>query len=568
MRLLLAVLLTSFASCCVLGQTYTISTFAGNGTAGFSGDNGPATSAQLSQPAAIAVDSAGSVFISDTSNNRIRKVSGGVITTVAGNGMAPQVTTCAQFAQPTGVAVDSAGNVYFAVPSYNLVCKVANGIITTVAGNGTFASSGDNGPALSAGLYGPFTVALDAPGNLYIAEICRIRKVSNGVITTVAGNGSCGFGGDNGPAINSQLNHPEGVAVDSAGNLYIADTFNNRIRKVSNGLITTVAGYSVVASTGTNGPASSDELVTPTGVAVDSAGNIYIAAIGFGRILKVSNNVITRIAGGGSALGDNGPATSALLYPQNLAVDSAGKVFIADQNSNRIRLLIPATGTPAPDFTNALRIAQIAEGASWKTLFAIVNLNPSSSVNYAVNFWNDNGAPLQLPIVNGSAGATLFGTIPPNTTYFFETPGTSSTLLQGWGEVASDGRIGVLSIFRQSVSGRPDSEGTVNGTVSNNSIFLPFDNSNGYVTGVAVANTNPTQTLNISLLFQLEGGGQATGNLSLPAHAHTAFVLPTMFPAVSGARGTIHFTAPTADLSVVGLRFSPTNSFTSLGSFQ
>ena len=324
-----------------------ITTVAGNGVCcGFSGDNGPATSAQLGVPAAVAVDSAGNLYIADTSNNRIRKVSGGVITTVAGNGT-PGFSgdngpaTSAQFNAPYGVAVDSAGSLYIADSANNVIRKVSAGVISSVAGNGTPSFSGDNGPATSAQLLDPYGVAVDSVGNLYVADTANncVRKVSNGVITTVAGNATYGFSGDNGPAASAQLRHPYGVAVDSAGNLYIADYDNNRIRKVSNGQITTVAGNGGYGSSGDNGPATSAELYQPTGVAVDSAGNLYIADWGGSRIRKVTNGTITTVAGGGlSGLGDNGPATSAQLsVPAGVAVDSAGNLYIADEDNCRIR---------------------------------------------------------------------------------------------------------------------------------------------------------------------------------------------------------------------------------------
>jgi virginiamycin B lyase len=217
-------------------------------------------------------------------------------------------------------------------------------------------------------------------------------------------------------------------------------------------------------------------------------------------------------------------------------------------------------------FLNALRVPQIADGSSWKTLFQIVNLD-QTSVSYSTQFWDDNGNPLRLPILNGSTGV-FAGTLAPGGTAFAETPGASPMLAQGWAEVASTGRIGVLAIFRQSVQGRPDSEGTITATPSGSQVFLPFDNTSGYVTGVAVANTSTTQPLSMSLLFQMSDGSQSRSTLTLSAHAHTAFVLTSMFPSLAGLRGLIQFTASTPDLAVVGLRFSPTSSFTSLESFQ
>ena len=316
-----------------------ITTVAGGGSV--LGDNGPATGAQLNGPTGVAADSAGNLYIADLGNNRIRKVSNGVITTVAGNGT-PSYSgddgpaTSAQLNGPSGVAVDSAGNVYIVDEGNSRIRKVSNGVITTVAGGGSVL--GDNGPATSAQLNGPSSVSADSIGDLYIADTGdnRIRKVSNGAITTVAGNGNPL--GDNGTATSAELSNPSGVAVDSAGELYIADLGNNRIRKVSNGVITTVAGNGTAGYSGDNGPATGAQLYGPSGVALDSAGNLYIADTSNNRIRKISNGVITTVAGGGSVLGDNGPATSAQLNgPTGVAVDSAGNLYIADTVSSRVR---------------------------------------------------------------------------------------------------------------------------------------------------------------------------------------------------------------------------------------
>jgi hypothetical protein len=211
-------------------------------------------------------------------------------------------------------------------------------------------------------------------------------------------------------------------------------------------------------------------------------------------------------------------------------------------------------------------IAQIADGGSWKTIFQVVNLD-QAPVTFSFQFWDDNGNLLQLPLLNGTAG-TFAGTLAVGGTAFAETPGIAGALTQGWARVTSNGRIGVLTIFRQRVSGRPDSEGTVTGMQAGSRVVLPFDNTNGYATGVAVANTNASQMLSISLTFQAESGATSTGTLLLSPLAHTAYVLTSNYPALAGVRGSITFTATTPDISVVGLRFSPTNSFTSLGVFQ
>jgi len=291
----------------------------------------PALSAPLGPVAGVAVDAQGNVYAADSGNNIVIRISlDGVLTIVAGNGLQGYSgdggpATSASLCQPAAVAVDSAGNLYIADTENNRIRKVSGGTITTVAGNGAYGFSGDGGPATSASLNYPPGVVVDSVGNLYIADSGnnRIRKVSGGTITTVAGDGVDRFSGDGGPATSASLSKPYGVASDSAGNLYIADSGNNRIRKVSDGMITTVAF----------GPATSASLYAPYGVAVDPVGNLYIADSGNNRIRKVSGGTITTVAGNGaySFSGDGGPATNASLsHPQEVALDSAGNLYIAD----------------------------------------------------------------------------------------------------------------------------------------------------------------------------------------------------------------------------------------------
>ncbi len=349
---------------------------AGNGTAGYSGDNGPAVSAQLHNPYGIALDSAGNLYISSSYDNVIREVSGGVITTVAGTGAAGYggdngPATAARLNTPCGLFVDSSGNLFVADSGNNRIREVSGGIITTVAGNGFAGYSGDNGPAMNAELNAPRAMALDSSGNLYIVDTGnnRIRIVSGNVIGTAAGNGTPGFSGDNGPAVSAQLNVPCAVALDAAGNLYIADYYNNRVRKVANGLIVTVAGKGTPGFSGDYSLATNAQLNGPLAVALDSAGGLYIGDYANNRIRKVSAALIATVAGNGSAgfSGDGGSAASAELHaPYGMAFDTAGDLYLADYQNNRVRVISAGAintlaGTGAGGFSGDLGPAASAQ---------------------------------------------------------------------------------------------------------------------------------------------------------------------------------------------------------------
>lgn len=353
-----------------IDSTSVIDTVAGNGTSGYSGDGGVATEAQLKLPFGIALDDAGDLYIADVGDHRIRKVisSTGVITTIVGNGNAcisstdlcgdngPAIT--AQLNQVSGIALDDAGNLYIADYLNQRIRKViaATGVITTVAGDGNSCASstslcGDNGPAIAAQLHQPTDVAIDEFGNLYIADTWnfRIRKViaSTGIITTVAGTGTFGASGDGEAATNAQLSTPFGITLDEMGNLYIADFDNHSIRKVISptGVITTVAGTGVMGYSGDNGPAVSAQLNGPAGVAVDKMGNLYIADHIDHRVRKVISltGVITTVAGTGVGgySGDNGLAFMAgLTTPFDVVVDEMENLYISDTGNFRIRKVI------------------------------------------------------------------------------------------------------------------------------------------------------------------------------------------------------------------------------------
>jgi sugar lactone lactonase YvrE len=333
-----------------------INTVAGNGTVGRGGDGGQAIKAQLMSPAAVGVGASGKFFIVDSGNQRIRKVSSGVISTIVGNVVLGSdgnniAATKATLSLSPSVAVDSSGNLYIAETGGHRIRKVSSGIITTVAGNGTQGYSGDGGTATNARLNGPLGLTVTASGDLYIADTGNsvVRKVSGGVITTVAGNGKQGYSGDGGAATKAELKFPAGVAVDSSGNLYIADTGNWAIRKVSARTITTYVRNVCCFPTG--------GLNSPAGMALDNSGNLYFADSANQRIREVSpKGTIATVAGGlvnsssgFSARGYNGdniPATTALLnYPVSVAVDSSGNLYIADALNQRIRKVAGGTIT-------------------------------------------------------------------------------------------------------------------------------------------------------------------------------------------------------------------------------
>jgi uncharacterized protein (TIGR03437 family) len=329
------------------------------GQFGFSGDGGPAAQALVSYPTGVAADRSGNLYIMDLGNNRVRMVNAnGIVSTIAGNGGVGYTgdggpATKATFNYPQGIAADLIGNVYVADNNNSAIRRIAtSGIITTVAGlgNGNYGYSGDNGPATKAALFAPTGVAVDAAGNMYIADSQneRIRYVNtSGIITTIAGTGTAGFSGDGTLAIAATFGNPVAVALDASGAVYVADENNNRIRRfVVGGAVTTFAGTAV--SVGDGGQSPQAVLVSPTGTAVDSAGNLYIADQGANRIRKVTpSGTIATVAGNGQtgSWGNNGPATSAALNsPQGVAVDSAGNLYIADTSNNEIRRVDAVTG--------------------------------------------------------------------------------------------------------------------------------------------------------------------------------------------------------------------------------
>ena len=362
----------------------------------WTGDAGPATQAELAVPTCALIDPKGNLYIADSANHRVRYVTGstGVITTAAGDGVAgfagDSGTTGAtgqagdaELNTPSGVVLDSAGNLYIADTNNNVIRKVTPaGVITTVAGLDSYTGNsfnGDGGSATLAAMNKPSALLYDAAGDLYISDTknnaIRFVNAKTGIITTVAGTGNPtgAYTGDNGPARSATLNAPVGIALDGSGNLYIADAGNNVIRKVSaGGTITTVAGNGNFGTGGTDGAkATFASLGHPKGVAVDSAGNIYFSDSLNNKIRVVTpNGTISTIAGTGQIgyTGDSGPALSAQFTdPTQLTIDAKGNLYVADTGNNVIRLLTPAGSSGAgqpPTITTGGVITASAFGAS------------------------------------------------------------------------------------------------------------------------------------------------------------------------------------------------------------
>jgi len=340
-----------------------VTTLAGNGQAGYTGD-GPATTIALGQPLGMALDPAGNLYVAENLNNCVRKINtNGQAMVVVGKG--PPYTggysgdgglaTNADQSGVSGVALDSLGNLY--VAANNRLRKVdAQGYIQTIAGDGTVGFAGDGGPATNASFYSAIDVALDTKGNYYLADSQNgsIRRVdTNGIISTVAGIGLSGFSGDEGPATNAMIGYCSSIALDHSGALFIADTWNQRIRMVdTNGIIHTVAGGGPVPFPSDGTLATNVILASPEGVTVDDRGNLYFTDSGINRVYRVdTNSVLTTYAGNGTGIysGDGGSPTDAgFAWPLRLLMDSPSQtLYIADNHDNRIRKVFPYAILPA-----------------------------------------------------------------------------------------------------------------------------------------------------------------------------------------------------------------------------
>jgi sugar lactone lactonase YvrE len=461
-----------------------ISTFAGTGIAGFSGDGGLAKNAMFAYPAQILFDSAGNMIVADQGNNRVRSISpAGIVSTIAGTGTAgysgdggPAIA--AQLNNPWGLVLDLGGKLYFTDINNQVVRKIdTSGIITTVAGNGILGYSGDGGPAILASMNYPSGLALDPSGNLYIADrfnhVVRIVN-SAGIINTFAGDGIGGFSGDGGPALSAAIGNPKGLLIrnnqlfiggagqsrvrvvnlkstiintfagfntgydgggnpplltdfnapvglffTASGSLLVADSTNSRIRDVTPAATTTIAG----GFASTNGRATAASLIYPENLAFDSSGNYYIADYGGNRILKVTpSGQLSTFAGTGVSgfSGDGGPANQAQVYlPLGVAADNSGNVFIAD-TSNAVIRKVDSTGTIStfatdPNFSDLVSLAIDSAGNIYSaddSACAVRKITPAGAISVIAGIefncgYSGDGGLATAALLNSAFGVAV-----------------------------------------------------------------------------------------------------------------------------------------------------------------
>ena len=593
-----------------IDSTGTITTFAGTEERGFGGDGGPAVQARLRYPTGVAVDGAGNLYIADQNNHRLRKVdSTGTIDTVAGTGESGfggdnGAAATAQLSYPSGVAVDGAGNLYIADSGNHRIRRVdSTGTITTVAGTGKYGFGGNGGPAVQAQLNYPAGVAVDEAGNLYIADSGNhsIRKVDvTGTIDAVAGTGESGFSGDNGAAATAQLSYPSGVAVDGAGNLYIADTGNVSIRKVDStgtittvtdargynssidvavdgagnlyiadthrirkvdatGTITTVAGASDISSyAGDGGPAGKALLYSPGGVAVDNAGNLYIADSGNHSIRKIdATGTIDTVAGGrvsgGGFGGDGGLAILAQLnYPTAVAVDSVGNLYIADSRNERIRALTPSI------VRTRLNFAHFASGAGITSDLVLVNV-AAHLIRPAIYFYDQGGNPIAAELVvdvtgnleiTGDGALSIQKGMEPLEELTVSTHGRGG-LVTGSVTVVSDGFIGGGLRFDLPGIGVTGVEANQPGR---DAIFPARRQAGGISTAAAIRNLE-VEAMVVSCQLMKEGTVLEEVEIPLAANGQDARYIEEVFTATdtSDFVGSVRCTAPPGEGMFTGV---------------
>lgn len=628
------------------GSIYSV---AGTGQLGYGGDGSLAINATLDDPMGVAVDGSGNIYFADTHNYRIRKVSAQskTISTIAGDGTNAYngdnaAATSAQLSRPFRIAVDSAGNTYIADFDNSVIRKVAaaTGTITTIAGTGTAGYSGDNGLASSAQIDRPSALAVNTAGDLFFFDLGNnvLRKIdaSTSVITTVAGNGTRGYSGDRGLALNAELGRSYGIAVDNSGNIYMADVDNNRIRKLSVGqsactytvaplasevsasggnvtlaitatassctwslptLPAWITGFSATSGTGTAsvtlvvsanlGVARSASLnvlgstVTITQAAgvctyvTSPAGQFFASAGGTGTFQVTSNTgcgwTVTSSQSWVTPTGTtSGSGAGTVTYQvaantgatRQATLSVAGTAYTIEQSAGTISGLVSAGS-----------MAHFASAGGWKTTFTLVNTG-TTAATAELDFTGDSGSaqvlPLSLPQTSetGLSGSTIQRSLAAGAVLPVVSTGlTSDKGLTGEALLTTTGSVDGFSVFEYQPSTASTKQEAVVPleTRSANTYFLAFDNTNGYSTGVAVSNTS-SQAVSVQVTVR-DGSGATIKSrvLSLSAKGHSSFDLVTNYPETADLIGTLQFTTASAgQLSVLGIRVNSQSSFTSI----
>ncbi len=450
-------------------QAQTITTIAGSGTMGYSGDGGAATAAMVNATFGIVTDASGNVYFSDAGNDVVRKISpSGIITTIAGTGTHAYggdggPASAAQLAFPSGLAFDAAGNLYISDPNNYRVRKIdPSGTISTFAGTGTTGYSGDGGPATAAQIGYSDGIFVDPMGNVVIPDPPnnRIRKVNtSGVISTIVGTGTAGNTGDGGAATAAQIDNPLDVKVDLAGNLYFTDFNNHVVRKVNAaGVISTIAGTGTMGYSGDGGAATAAQLHSPAGIDLDDCGNVYISDLYNNRVRMINTSgIISTIAGNGSGSfsGDGGAATAASLYrPHGVYHDRNGDVYIADRNNFRIRKVSGFPLGHLPHFTagasTSVTICAGSAGIAIDSLLSIVDTDAGQTETWSVNMLPANGSLSGFSAVATSTG----GTVSPSGLFYVPTSGFSG--LDTFKIAVSDCRTTALISIYVTVAPLPD----------------------------------------------------------------------------------------------------------------
>ena len=601
----------------------TITTFAGTGAQGFSGDNGPATQALLNGPLGVCVAPSGVVYVNDQGNHRVRAIStNGTITTVAGSSTALSFgdgspATSAGMVIPIRCAVDHSGNLYIVDQGAHNIRKVnSSGIISTFAGIANAQGfTGDGGPAFAAQMNNPTAAVFDSAGNLFVTDQSnqRIRKIdTSGIITTVAGNGANAFAGDHGPATSASLNFPGETVIDSAGNLFIVDTVNQVIRMVSGGTISTVAGVpGVIGNIGDGGSPLQAQFNSPFAITLDPSANLYIGDTGNNRIRKISGlasataNCTFSLSAGGQAFtaaGGSGSVTVSTQIgcnwtPSNIpswititnfpsgsgtltfqVAANAGPGRSATLTSSGVSFTVEQQAASNVGLNFVGSMPHIAAQENWTTLFTLVNKGPAST-QARLSLFGDaadptgNGPltlPLAFPQISGASGpllaSTFDRTIATNASLIVTTAGAQTPpVLVGSAQLAAVGQVDGFAIFHL-IPGAQEAVVPLE-TRNASSYLLPFDNTGGVVLGVAIENASAQAGI-VPVVIRDETGaliGTAGAAIGLAGNGHASFVLSTQYPETAGKHGTIEFDTPAGgQIGVLGIRTTPLGSTTTL----